>query len=167
MAKTKTRTPAELMQADFEAVGRRDLDTMTQFWDAESVGVFHATGTTLRGPGEFSAFFHEYFTAFPDLEFEIVAIHPSGDDIAVGQWRQAGTFTGGPFQGLQPTGKRIEVAGIDVMQWDGETLRHIDVYYDAMTFARQAGVLPPADSGADKAMLSAFNAFTNLKRRLG
>jgi hypothetical protein len=43
---------------------------------------------------------------------------------------------------------------------------HNHVIYDQLSFARQIGMLPPKDSGPDKAMTAAFNAKTKLKKRL-
>ena len=37
-------------------------------------------------------------------------------------------------------------------------------YFDGASFARQIGMLPPDGSGADRAMKSAFNAVTKLRR---
>ena len=40
------------------------------------------------------------------------------------------------------------------------------VYYDGMSFARQIGMLPPLDSGAERAMKSAFNTVTKVRRAI-
>ena len=40
------------------------------------------------------------------------------------------------------------------------------IYYDMLSFARQVGMLPSAGSRGDRAMTAAFNAQTDLRRRL-
>jgi hypothetical protein len=77
-----------------------------------------------------------------------------------------GTFDGGPFQGIEPTGRVIEIRGIDVMEFEDSLLRYNTVYYDGLSFARQVGLLPAAGSRADRGMLAAFNATTKTKARL-
>jgi hypothetical protein len=32
------------------------------------------------------------------------------------QWHAAGAFTGGPVQGIAPTGRRVDIRGVDVMK---------------------------------------------------
>ena len=75
-----------------------------------------------------------------------------------------GTFAGGPFQGTEPTGKRVELRGVDVMVFESDLLRHNVVYYDGLSFARQIGLLPSTDSLADRGMTAAFNTLTRAKR---
>ncbi len=37
-------------------------------------------------------------------------------------------------------------------------------YYDGAAFARAIGMLPPEDSGAERAMITGFNAVTKLRK---
>ena len=76
----------------------------------------------------------------------------------------SGHFTGAPFQGVEPTGRPIELRGVDMIEIaDGKNVTNT-AYYDGMAFARGAGLLPPQDSGAERAMKSAVNAATRLRR---
>ncbi|HEV3287572.1 MAG TPA: ester cyclase, partial [Streptosporangiaceae bacterium] len=70
-----------------------------------------------------------------------------------------------PFQGIEPTGRRVEIRGVDVMEVAEGLVQHNTIYYDGATFARQVGLLPGLGSRADKAMLAAFNAKTTLSQR--
>ena len=81
------------------------------------------------------------------------------------QWRATGTFTGAPFQGIEPTGRRIELRGTDCLEIDddGKITRNTAAY-DGAAFARGIGMLPPENSGAEKAMRGAFNAVTKLRK---
>jgi hypothetical protein len=68
--------------------------------------------------------------------------------------------------GIEPTGRRVELRGVDVMQvGDGLIVRNT-VYYDGAAFARGVGMLPPQDSGAERTMITAFNTVTKLRRMI-
>lgn len=75
------------------------------------------------------------------------------------------SFTGGPFQGIAPTGRRVEIRGVDVMEISDGLIQRNTIYYDGASFARQIGLLPGLGSRADQAMLAAFNAKTSLSQR--
>ena len=75
-----------------------------------------------------------------------------------------GTFCGGPFQGIEPTGARVELEGIDMLTIeDGKIVRN-DAYYDSGAFARAVGLLPPQESATERRMAAAFNTRTRLLR---
>lgn len=160
-----------LLRHVFDAIDARDLDRLAEAWDERTTSVFVALGLTVTGEQELRRFFADLFAAIPDLEFATEDVHATSDEVAVGQWAMSGTFSGGPFQGIEPTGKHLELRGVDVMRFEDGKLRHNDVYYDGLAFARQVGLLPRAGSGGDRAILAAFNAVTKareaVKDRLG
>jgi predicted ester cyclase len=155
----------ELMRRAFEAIAARDVDGLVPLWDEHTVDVFIALGLEVVGRADLRAFFEQMFAALPDLDFVIEDILEVDEAVAVGQWQLTGTFSGGPFQGIEPTGRRVALRGIDVMRFDGAILRRNDIYYDGLSFARQIGMLPPADSAADRGLSYAFNALTWARRR--
>ena len=65
---------------------------------------------------------------------------------------------------IEPTGKPFEMRGLDLLEVEEGLIVGNTAYYDGAEFARQAGMLPPQDSGAERAMKSAFNAVTKLRR---
>ena len=75
------------------------------------------------------------------------------------------TFTGGPFQGITPTGRRVYIRGVDVMEIADGLIQHNTIYYDGATFARQIGSPPGLGLCADQALLAAFNVKTTLSQR--
>lgn len=160
---TATRRASDLMRESFDAIAAKDLDRLAALWDERSTDNFIALQLEVVGETELRAFFQEMFTAVPDLRFTTEQIHDVDENTAVGQWHLAGTFSGGPFQGIEPTGERVELRGIDVMRFEDGVLRRNDVYYDGLSFARQIGMLPDVDSAADRAMLAGFNAVTRAK----
>jgi steroid delta-isomerase-like uncharacterized protein len=163
-AAAKVKSAKELAQVSFEGLARGDVDSVEQYWDDDSVDHFLAIGE-FRGPQEIGGFFRSLFAAFPDFSLEVERI-VGEDDVAVVQWRSEGTFTGGPFLGIEPTGRHVEIRGVDVMEWHDGKLARNTIYYDGAAFARQIGMLPRRDSGADRAVTAAFNAAIKLRSRL-
>ena len=160
-----TQTPAEVARAIFDALGKKELDDAMAFVAEDGVDDFVAVGR-FEGKPAIRQFFEELLTAFPTFDVAVERI--VGDDTtAVTQWKASGDFTGEPFQGVEPTGRYVEIRGIDVMEIDNGTVRHNTIYYDGAAFARQVGLLPKAGTTMDRAMLGAFNAATRLRKRLG
>ncbi|MDJ0925152.1 MAG: ester cyclase [Acidimicrobiia bacterium] len=157
--------PAALMEKAFAALTAKDLDALQALQHDTLVEDFIVLGP-VTGRDTIRAFFDELLVAFPDMEFKGERIMGVDDRIAVGQWSLAGTFTGGPFQGIQPTGKHVSLRGLDVMEFEGDLMVYNTIYYDGLSFARQIGLLPPEGSRRDKAITSGFNALTKAKSKL-
>ena len=164
MSSAATRTPADVARTAFAAVSRRDPDGIVATGAPGYVDDFVAIGE-IRGHDAVRAFFRELFAAFPDFTMTIDRI-VADDTVAVVQWHAAGAFTGGPFQGIAPTGRRAEIRGVDVMEVADGLVQRNTIYYDGATFARQIGLLPGLGSRADRAMLATFNAKTTLSQRV-
>ncbi len=166
---TDTRTPSQLARDSFRVLfDERDLASAHRFWSDDSVDHFLAAGRSIRGADALTQWFRELFAAMPDFEMEIVNVFDDGDRQATVQWHASGTFTGGPFLGIDANGRRLDIRGVDVIRFDPEgKIDENTVYYDGAEFARQLGMLPPRDSAMDRATLAAFNAKTRLEQRLG
>ena len=119
----------------------------------------------IRGHDAVRAFFRELFSSFPDFTMTVDRV-VADDSTAVVQWHAVGTFTGGPFQGIAPTGRRVEIRVVDVMEIADGLIQHNTIYYDGATFARQIGLLPGLGSRADQALLAVFNTKTTLSQRV-
>jgi steroid delta-isomerase-like uncharacterized protein len=159
---TKRKALENHARGYFDAIARRDVDAMLEHWSDDGVIDLVPLGI-VRGRDEIRAFFTELFTAFPDFETTVARVAAGQDEVAV-EWRSHGHFTGGPFQGVDPTGRLVEIRGVDVLEVaDGKTVSNT-AYYDGMAFARGAGLLPAQDSGAERAIKGAVNAATRVKR---
>ena len=98
------------------------------------------------------------FAATPDAKTTVTRL-VAGERSCAAEWRIEGTFEGAAYLGIEPTGKHIEIRGLDLFELeDGEIVSNTG-YFDG-----QIGMLPPDGSGADRAMKSAFNAATKLRR---
>src|ERR671921_289309 len=77
-------------------------------------------------------------------------IEPHGDSLTW-SWRMEGTHDGviDP-PGFASTGKRIDIDGIDVWDFDHGRIEHYRAYYDMAALARQIGAMPPAGSAGER-----------------
>ena len=159
---TKRKANENHARSYFEAIAGRDVDGVVAHWKEDGVIDLVPLGI-LRGQDEIAAFFREMFAAFPDAETTVMRVAADQTQVAV-EWRMTAHFTGAPFQGVEPTGRAVELRGIDMIEIaDGKNVTNT-AYYDGMAFARGAGLLPAQDSGAERAMKGAVNAATKLRR---
>jgi steroid delta-isomerase-like uncharacterized protein len=162
---TRRKAVEEHARSYFDAIAHRDTRAMAGHWRADGVDDIVPLGP-LRGTDEIEAFFRELFQAVPDSEMTVARV-VAGETQAVVEWRMTGHFTGGQFQGLDPTGRRVDIRGLDLLEIeDGEIVGNT-AYYDGMSFARQVGLMPPEHSSAENAMKSAFNAATKVRKAVG
>ncbi len=155
-------TTEELARAYFERVTARDPDGMMEFWVPGKGADIHGIAK-LVAPDNYRAWFANFFAAVPDLEFQVDEVIAEGPRAAV-RWRASGTFTGSArLEGFEANGAKIEMVGCDVLTFD-EDGKLIDnqAYTNGMELARQIGAMPPAGSGAEKAMAGAFNLKTKV-----
>jgi steroid delta-isomerase-like uncharacterized protein len=158
---TRTRTPEEVALAVVAATKAHDPDAMVALGYPDYIDDFVPIGEK-RGREAIRSFFAEMFAAFPDFEFEAERI-VADDRHAVLQWKASGTFTGGRFQGVEPTGRRVVNRGVDVMVVEDGLLRRITIYYDGLGVARAMGILPPRGSFVERTMLFLVNLRSKLR----
>lgn len=164
MATSEATDVAAVARAYFEAVGRRDLDAMTAFYEPGGVGEIHGL-VSLTVPGAYRAWFGDLFRAFPDFKMEILDVMSNGEKAAV-RWRAVGRFDGeGAFEGILPNGAAVDVQGCDVLTIRDGRIQHNDAYMNGAEMARQLGALPPQDSLAERAATGALNLKTRLLKR--
>ena len=153
---------AELIRWSFDQLNNRDISALRELWSADVV--VRLPDRTCRGVDEVAGYFVETFAAVPDMRLEVVSIVEQGDDVFA-QWRLTGTHDG-PVQGIEGTGKPIELDGIDHFVLRAGRIVSNFVVFDQMQYSRQLGILPSQDSVGDKAMKAAFNARTKLAKKL-
>jgi steroid delta-isomerase-like uncharacterized protein len=162
-AETEARSLTDIAREIFETVlNQRDADALRPYWADDLIEEL-PTGT-YRGPDEMARYFAEVFAALPDFHVEPERIAADGETVFV-KWRIGGTFNGAPWQGIEPTGDRIELHGIDCFTFHDGRIVHNAVAFDQMSFGRQIGMLPAQNSLGERTMRAAFNARTKLKRR--
>jgi steroid delta-isomerase-like uncharacterized protein len=119
------------------------------------------------GRAEVPRFLEETWSMFPDLRFEtpepaLAAVH--GDSGAL-VWRLLGTMLGDSPQGFAPTGKQVDVPGIDLYDFRDGKLKRYRTLYDVTTLGRQMGLVPPAGHPSEKVLVKVQRLRMKLKRR--
>ena len=163
-AATASRGAEETARAAFDAFIARDVDTLLSNWHPEGIQDWVALGI-FRGHEEIRELMTSLFASMPDIDMRVEQV-TADERRCVIQWRSAGTHTGPAFMGIDPTGRRLEMRGVDVMEVEDGLVVRNTVYYDGAAFARGLGMLPPQDSGAEKLMIGAFNGVTRLRRAI-
>jgi steroid delta-isomerase-like uncharacterized protein len=114
------------------------------------------------------AFVRATADAFPDFHVEELGQpHISAEEPpALSRYRMTGTMLGPwEYSNLAATGRGIDVLGVDEWTFRGELMSHYRTYYDSLDMARQLGILPPAGSGADRAMAGLQHLHARFLRR--
>jgi hydroxyacylglutathione hydrolase len=149
----------------FQAIGARDLDTAVGLW--ADGGRDNVRGQMdVIAPEGVRAFLGEILDATPDLLFEVVSTTTQDERCAV-QYRISGTFAGpGSLSGIEPTGDRFTIEGIDLLTVRDGLIQANEAFPDSISIPRQLGMIPPQGSLADQRLTGAFNAKTRLTSRL-
>jgi steroid delta-isomerase-like uncharacterized protein len=161
---TRRKAVEQRARSYFEAMDRRDAEGMLAHWSDEGVEDVIPVGV-MRGREELRSFFNSLFRAMPDARTTVTRVVAGEQSCAV-EWRMEGTFSGEPYLGIDANGKHVEIRGCDLLEFEDGQITSLTAYSDGAGFARQIGLLPPDGSGADRAMKSAFNAATKVKRAL-
>ena len=155
----------EVLGAYFAELEAGRFDAALRCYAADGVGTLHGQ----FGPGrreEVASNASEMLKAFPDLRFEVLDLIAEGET-AVSRWRLRGTFTGpGKFMGFRPTGAAFDLEGLDIAKVADGMIKRIDGYADAMTVARQLGLMPQTGSIGERMMTAALNTRTLVAHRL-
>ena len=145
----------------FKAIDERDLDTAVSLWAEGGRENVRGRVDTLAPEGV-RTFIGELIAAIPDLDMQVVSTTSEAERCGV-HWHLRGTFAGpGSFGGVAPTGQRLDLEGFDLITVKDGKITANDAFTDSMTFARQIGMMPPQDSGAEQRMMGAFNAKTRI-----
>lgn len=110
-----------------------------------TIATFHRARYEVNGePSDGEAAVRELLqgimAGFPDIHWETDRVHHA-EGAVIGQVRMSGTHDG-PFSGIPPTGRRIDVAMAAIFEFEEDRLLCEHVYFDVATILRQIGVLP-------------------------
>jgi len=105
---------------------------------------------------------------FPDLAFTLPEPSMVGVEgpLAAQVWRMTGTMLGSdPWAGFAPTGKRIDVEGIDIYVFRDELVSHYRGRYDLAEVARQLGLAPARGSRPEQVLAFVQRTSMRIRRR--
>jgi steroid delta-isomerase-like uncharacterized protein len=119
--------------------------------DVEKIGSMHAPDMVFenhtageRAEGEEAlAHIAGIFESWPDLEFETRRLYVR-EDLVVQEWTARATHVKALSRGeivAEPSGKRIEWVGMDVIPFKNGKVMRKDVYSDSVSILRQVGLL--------------------------
>jgi steroid delta-isomerase-like uncharacterized protein len=130
------------------------IDAYNDAWnahDVERIGTMHApdmvfenhtAGERAEGP---DALDHiaRIFDSWPDIEFQARRLYVR-EDLVVQEWTATATHVKPLSRGeivAEPSGKRIEWNGMDVIPFENGKVKRKDVYSDSVSILRQVGLL--------------------------
>ena len=132
-----------LLERYVECYNVRDLDGCLELFAEDAVQ--SSPDGAVEGRSRIRERLARQLAACPDMRLSVGSFVEQGDSFA-DEWAFAGTHTG-PFllpdgSELPPSGKRVEIGGMEFVQLrDGKIVnRHL--YYDYLAVAAQDGLLP-------------------------
>jgi steroid delta-isomerase-like uncharacterized protein len=136
----------DIFRQQLEAFGKGDWATYKSFITDDTVYDEEATQRIATGPDEIVQVAQGWKAAFPDGRGTIKNIVATGDAV-VAEIVWEGTHKGtlqGPMGTLPPTGRRVNVAAVQVVRFDNGKIRELRHYFDLLTLLSQIGAAPRA-----------------------
>ncbi|HKH41758.1 MAG TPA: nuclear transport factor 2 family protein [Solirubrobacterales bacterium] len=132
-----------------EAIGRynqawndHDLDAIMSMHAPDMVFENHTAGESAQGENA-REHIGAIFESWPDIHFETRRLYVR-DGVVTQEWTATATHSNTMRRGdvvAEPTGKRIEWRGVDVIPFEDGQIKRKDVYSDSVSILRQVGLL--------------------------
>jgi len=132
----------EAIAAYNDAWNAHDLDGIASMHAPDMVFENHTAGERAEGD-EALAHIAAIFEAWPDIAFETRRLYVR-EDLVVQEWTAVATHVKPLSRGdivAEPSGKRIEWKGMDVIPFENGKIKRKDVYSDSVSILRQVGLL--------------------------
>ncbi len=134
-----TQDNASRIRTLYEAVNRKDLETIAEFGAPSSEWFDVPFNFTSTGPSAIIDPWKSWFEIFPDATCEVQSLVALGDHVVaqgIGRGTHRGVFNS-PAGTLQPTGRTMEVNFCDVYRLEGGKIVRADSYFDFYGLLRQ------------------------------
>jgi steroid delta-isomerase-like uncharacterized protein len=132
-----------------EAIGRyneawnaHDLDAIMSMHAPDMVFENHTAGESAQGDAV-REHVGAIFETWPDIHFETRRLYVR-DGVVTQEWTATATHSNTMRRGdlvAEPTGKKIEWRGVDVIPFEDGQIKRKDVYSDSVSILRQVGLL--------------------------
>ena len=96
------------------------------------------TPSVAKGPAGMRQLVGVYLNAVPDARCVVEEIISEGSTVMV-RWSATGTHSGQLLQ-IAPTGRKINIVGVDIYQFANGKIQNMRIVWDAMGFAGQLGI---------------------------
>lgn len=155
-------SPGALVRWTINVINAHDAEALRQVFGPATRERFPMR--TVRGADDLVSWWAAVFTAVPDLTMSIEAMAENGGAVFL-RWRLSGHHTGGEWEGVAPTGARLDLDGMDHFVVEDGRIASNFVIFDQMQFARQVGLLPADGSRVDVGLKRAFNVLARRRNR--
>jgi steroid delta-isomerase-like uncharacterized protein len=125
-----------------EAWNEHDLDAIMSMHAPDMVFENHTAGESAEGEAV-REHIGSIFKTWPDIHFETRRLYAS-DGVVTQEWTATATQANAMRRGdlvAEPTGKKIEWRGVDVIPFEDGLITRKDVYSDSVSILRQVGLL--------------------------
>jgi steroid delta-isomerase-like uncharacterized protein len=141
-SKDSTEALREAIERYNEAWNAHDLDAIMAMHAPDMVFDNHTAGESASGE-EVRGHIGAIFETWPDIAFTTRRLYVR-DGLVVQEWTATATHTNTMRRGdlaAEPTGRRIEWDGLDVIPFEDGLVKRKDVYSDSVSILRQVGLL--------------------------
>jgi len=125
-----------------DAWNEHDLDAIMAMHAPDMVFENHTAGEAAEGE-EARGHIGSIFETWPDIAFATRRLYVR-EGLVVQEWTAAATNANTMRRGdlvAEPTGKRVEWDGLDVIPFENGLVKRKDVYSDSVSILRQVGLL--------------------------
>jgi steroid delta-isomerase-like uncharacterized protein len=132
----------ETIAAYNDAWNDHDVDRIGSMHAPDMVFENHTAGERAEGD-EALKHIARIFEAWPDIKFETRSLYVR-ENLVVQEWTASATHVKPLSRGdivVEPSGKRIEWEGMDIIPFEHGKVRRKDVYSDSVSILRQVGLL--------------------------
>lgn len=123
-----------------QAWNSHDIERVIRFYSPDYIGDDIGQSLPLRGHDGIRTRLQEYWTAFPDLRFEVLSTLVDGNRL-VNVWSGEGTHQG-TIMHIPATGHRVQVRGVSILDVQDDMVVHGQYIWDMAGMLRQMGLLP-------------------------
>ena len=161
-----TKFVDEFASEFLDAWNARDADAVAALCTPDVTWHDPSAPEVLTGRSAVRDFAEMTATAFPDLRIVETSSPYVAHDLprVLAPYRMTGTMRG-PMAAFAPTGRAIEIEGVDDWFFSDGLLSSYRTYYDTVDAARQLGVMPVPGTLGDKLFTRLQHAQARFQRR--
>ncbi len=142
MGEDSAQSLEETIRRYNQAWNDHDLDAIVSMHAPDMVFENHTAGESADG-AEVREHIGGIFETWPDIHFETRRLYVR-DGVVTQEWTASATHSNPMRRGdlaAEPSGKRVEWRGVDVIPFEDGLVKRKDVYSDSVSILRQVGLL--------------------------